>query len=62
MSIARKSKYLLLFAFSTALLLVAILFEQHTLYLATKPLLMISLLLYLISASSGYPTWRVPAM
>ena len=59
MSIARKSKYLLLFAVSTASLLVAILFEQHTLYLATKPLLMISLLLYFVSASGGYPTWRV---
>jgi len=55
----RKSKYLLLYVVSAALLVVAILFEQHILYLATKPLLMISLLPYFISASSGYPSWRI---
>ena len=55
----KKSKYLALYVISTALLVVAILFDQSTLYLVTKPLLMISLLGYFISASSGYPTWRI---
>ncbi len=37
----------------------AILFDVQVLYLAAKPLLMITLALYFISASKGYPSWRV---
>jgi uncharacterized membrane protein YhhN len=54
-----KSTWLILFATSAAAVLIALLFEMHTLYVAAKPLLMITLLLYFLSASRGYPKWRV---
>jgi len=57
--VEKKSKYLVLFVISATLVVIAILFDQHTLYLTAKPLLMISLLGYFISASNGYPAWRV---
>jgi len=55
----KKSKYLFLYAVSTAAVVIAILFDLHTLYLLAKPSLMISLLLYFIAASKGYPRWRI---
>jgi len=53
-----KSIWQILYAIVSLAVFVAILFEQPTLYLAVKPLLMITLLLYFISASKGYPAWR----
>ena len=54
-----KSNWRILFAISAAAVLMAILFDVQVLYLAAKPLLMITLALYFISASKGYPSWRV---
>jgi uncharacterized membrane protein YhhN len=54
-----KSTWLIFFASSAAAVFIALLFEMHTLYVAAKPLLMITLLLYFLSASRGYPKWRV---
>jgi len=48
-----------LFAISAAAVFIAILFDLQILYLAAKPLLMITLLLYFIAATKGYPSWRV---
>ncbi len=48
-----------LFAISAASVLIALLFGFQSLYLATKPFLMITLLLYFISASKDYPSWRM---
>lgn len=54
-----KTTWLILFAISAVAEIVAILFDMSWLYSVAKPLLMITLLLYFISASQGYPRWRV---
>lgn len=53
-----KSIWLVLFATSAAAVFTAILFDVQYLYLAAKPLLMITLALYFITASKNYPAWR----
>lgn len=53
-----KSNWQILYAIVSLTVCVAILFGQTTLYLAAKPFLMITLLLYFVSASKGYPEWR----
>jgi uncharacterized membrane protein YhhN len=54
-----KENWRILFVISATAVFIAILFNVHVLYLAAKPLLMITLALYFISASKGYPSWRV---
>ena len=54
-----KSDWRILFIISTAALFVALLADIRILYLASKPLLMVSLALYFVSASRGYPRWRL---
>jgi len=56
--VTMKPVWLILFIASVVTLFVGILFDVHMLYLTAKPLLMITLLLYFISASRGYPSWR----
>ena len=57
-----KPVWLILFIASVVTLFVGILVDAHMLYLTAKPLLMITLLLYFNSASSGYPSWRFYVM
>ena len=57
-----KPVWLILFIASVVTLFVGILVDVHMLYLTAKPLLMITLLLYFISASRGYPSWRFYVM
>lgn len=57
-----KPVWLSLFIVAAVTLFAGILFDVHMLYLTAKPLLMISLLLYFISASRGYPPWRFYVM
>jgi uncharacterized membrane protein YhhN len=54
-----KLNWQIFYAISAAAVLIALLFDIHLLYLAAKPLLMITLALYFISASRGYPPWRL---
>ena len=54
-----KSNWRWLYAISAAAVLIGILFDLHILYLAAKPLLMIILTMYFISASKRYPAWRL---
>ena len=54
-----KLNWQILFAISAATVLIALLFDWQPVYLAAKPLLMITLLLYFLSASRGYPAWRI---
>jgi len=60
--VTMKPVWLILFIASVVTLFVGILFDVHMLYLTAKPLLMITLLLYFISASRGYPSWRFYVM
>lgn len=46
------------YAIAVAAVLVAILFKIPALYMLSKPLLMITLLVYFLSASAGYAGWR----
>jgi len=57
-----QSIWLILFIISAITVFAGILFDVHMLYVTTKPLLMITLLLYFISASRGYPSWRFYVM
>ncbi len=57
-----KPVWLILFIASVVTLFVGILVDVQMLYLTAKPLLMITLLLYFISASRGYPSWRFYVM
>ncbi len=50
--------WLALYAVSVVAVLVATTFSVPDIYVVAKPLLMISLLLYFIAASQGYPGWR----
>jgi len=54
-----KPDWRILYAISAAAVLSGLLFDLQSLYLAAKPLLMITLLLYFVSATRGYPPWRV---
>jgi uncharacterized membrane protein YhhN len=53
-----KSIWPTLYLITAAAVLIAILLKVPMLYLVAKPLLMITLLAYFISASKGYPGWR----
>ena len=57
-----KPIWLILFIISVVTVFAGILFDLHMLYVTAKPLLMITLLLYFISASRGYPSWRFYVM
>ena len=57
-----KPIWLILFIISAVTVFAGILFDVHMLYLTAKPLLMITLLLYFISASKVYPAWRFYVM
>ena len=54
-----KSIWPTFYLITAAAVLIAILLKVPMLYLVAKPLLMITLLTYFISASKGYPGWRV---
>jgi len=60
--VTMKPVWLILFIASVVTLFVGILVDVQMLYLTAKPLLMITLLLYFISASRGYPSWRFYVM
>ena len=60
--ITMKPIWLILFIASAITVFAGILFDVHMLYVTAKPLLMITLLLYFISASSGCPSWRFYVM
>jgi uncharacterized membrane protein YhhN len=53
-----KPNWLILYASSAAAVLLGLLLDIQLLYIVAKPLLMITLALYFISASKGYPSWR----
>lgn len=57
-----KRIWLVLFIISAVTVFAGIIFDLHMLYVTAKPLLMITLLLYFISASRGYPSWRFYVM
>ncbi len=57
-----KSTWLTLFVISALAVLLSILFTIDLVYMLAKPLLMITLLLYFISASQGYSNWRFLVM
>lgn len=57
-----KRIWLVLFIISAVSVFAGIIFDLHMLYVTAKPLLMITLLLYFISASRGYPSWRFYVM
>ena len=57
-----KPDWRILYAVSAAAVLTGLLSGLQPLYLAAKPLLMITLLLYFFSASKGYPRWRYYVM
>jgi len=57
-----KPVWLILFIISAATVFAGILFDVQMLYVTAKPLLMITLLLYFVSASGGYPPWRFYVM
>ena len=48
----------ILYAITAAALVAGLLLNLQTVYLVTKPLLMITLLLYFFTATKGYPQWR----
>ncbi len=57
-----KSIWLIIYAVMATAVLIALLLNIQVLYLAAKPLLMITLLLHFISTSKGYPSWRIYVM
>jgi uncharacterized membrane protein YhhN len=60
--VTMKPIWLIFFIISAVTVFAGILFDVHMLYLTAKPMLMITLLLYFISASKGYPAWRFYVM
>jgi len=52
----------ILYAISAASVLIGLLFDLQILYICAKPLLMITLLMYFVSVTRGYPRWRVYVM
>ena len=57
--LSMKSNWLKLFVLTAAAVLVAIVLKAPAMYLVAKPLLMVTLLLYFLSESKGYPGWRL---
>ena len=57
-----KPDWRILYAISAAALFTGLLFDLPALYVSAKPLLMITLLLYFVSATKGYPRWRFHVM
>jgi len=57
-----KPDWRILYAISAAAVLAGLLFGLPALYVSAKPLLMITLLLYFVSATKGYPRWRFHVM
>lgn len=57
-----KPDWRILYAISAAAVLAGLLFGLPALYVSAKPLLMITLLLYFVSATKGYPRWRLYVM
>jgi uncharacterized membrane protein YhhN len=54
-----KPDWRILYAISATSVLIGLLFDLQLLYLSAKPLLMITLLAYFVSATKGYPIWRI---
>jgi len=54
-----KSNWLVFFMITVAAVMLAVVLKIPTMYLLTKPLLMVTLLLYFLSESKGYPGWRM---
>lgn len=52
----------ILYAISAAAVLAGLLFDLPILYVSAKPLLMMTLLMYFVSATKGYPGWRFHVM
>lgn len=57
--LSMKSNWLKLFVITAATVLVAIVLKAPAMYQVAKPLLMVTLLLYFLSESNGYPGWRL---
>lgn len=57
-----KPDWRILYAISAIAVLAGLLIGLPALYVSAKPLLMITLLLYFISATKGYPPWRYYVM
>jgi len=57
-----KPDWRILYAISAASVLIGLFFDLQLLYISAKPLLMITLLMYFVSATKGYPRWRVYVM
>ena len=57
-----KPDWRILYAISAIAVLAGLLIGLPALYVSAKPLLMITLLLYFISATKGYPRWRYYVM
>lgn len=57
-----KPDWRILYAISAAAVLIGLLLDLPSFYIAAKPLLMITLLLYFVIASKGYPRWRYYVM
>ena len=53
-----QSIWRLLYAICAATVIMSLLLDQQTVYLAAKPFLMIILLVYFVSVSGAFPTWR----
>jgi len=54
-----KPDWRILYMITAAAVFLGLLFDLQTIYLVAKPLLMITLALYFVSATKGYPSWRV---
>jgi len=54
-----KPDWQILYAISATAVLTGLLFGLQPLYIFAKPLLMITLAMYFISATKGYPPWRL---
>lgn len=57
-----KPDWRILYAISATAVLTGLLFDLQLLYISAKPLLMITLLMYFVTATKGYPRWRVYVM
>ena len=57
-----KSNWMIVFAFVAMAVVIGILLDIPKLYVVAKPMLMITLLLHFVSASKGYPSWRIYVM
>ncbi len=57
-----KPDWRIIYAFSAVAVLAGLLLDLPSLYIAAKPLLMVTLLLYFVFASKGYPSWRYYVM